>query len=100
MGGWVDGCSGCGVFPGIGFGRMSEITGHAVGTLRHPWCCLCAYPLTLPLPLPLSQIYSVDSHRLALALDSRGMLLQIVRSAVLHAMGLSNKDSLRLANLF
>ena len=53
-----------------------------------------------PLPLPLPQIYSVDSHRLALALDSRGMLLQIVRSAVLHAMGLSNKDNLRLANLF
>ena len=42
----------------------------------------------------------MDSHRLALALDSRGMLLQIVRSAVLQAMGLSNKDNLRLANLF
>lgn len=30
------------------------------------------------------QIYSVDSHRLALALDRRGMLVQIVRSAVLQ----------------
>jgi hypothetical protein len=46
------------------------------------------------------QIYSVESHRLAMALDRRGMLLQIVRSAVLQAMGLTNKDSLRLANLF
>jgi hypothetical protein len=35
-----------------------------------------------------------------MALDRRGMLLQIVRSAVLQAMGLTNKDSLRLANLF
>lgn len=49
--------------------------------------------------LPL-QIYSVESHRLALALDSRGLLMQIVRSAVLQAMGLSNKDNIRLANLF
>ncbi|KAI3428648.1 hypothetical protein D9Q98_007471 [Chlorella vulgaris] len=46
------------------------------------------------------QIYSVESHRLALALDSRGLLMQIVRSAVLQAMGLSNKDNIRLANLF
>lgn len=46
------------------------------------------------------QIYSVESHRLALALDRRGLLVQIVRSAVLHAMGLSNKDNVRLANLF
>jgi hypothetical protein len=42
----------------------------------------------------------VESHRLALALDSRGLLMQIVRSAVLQAMGLSNKDNIRLANLF
>ena len=47
-----------------------------------------------------TQIYSVESHRLALALDRRGMLAQIVRSAVLHAMGLNNKENLRLANLF
>jgi Leucine-rich repeat (LRR) protein len=46
------------------------------------------------------QIYSVESHRLALALDRRGALVQIVRSAVLQAMGLTNKDSIRLANLF
>lgn len=51
------------------------------------------------LPAPL-QIYSVESHRLALALDRRGLLVQIVRSAVLHAMGLTNKDNVRLANLF
>jgi hypothetical protein len=46
------------------------------------------------------QIYSVDSHRLALALDRRGMLVQVVRSAVLQAMGLTNKEALRLANLY
>lgn len=33
---------------------------------------------------PLLQIYSVESHRLALALDRRGALVQIVRSAVLQ----------------
>ena len=56
-----------------------------------------------PWPFPAAscpQIYSVDSHRLALALDRRGMLVQIVRSAVLQAMGLLNRDGLRLANLF
>ena len=31
-----------------------------------------------------AQIYSVESHRLALALDRRGALVQIVRSAVLQ----------------
>ena len=62
--------------------------------------------LTLPLAPAhcpsscLPQIYSVESHRLALALDRRGMLVQIVRSAVLQAMGLLNRDGLRLANLF
>ena len=39
-------------------------------------------------------------YRLALALDRRGMLVQIVRSAVLQAMGLLNRDGVRLANLF
>lgn len=54
----------------------------------------------VPHPRTPTQIYSVESHRLAMALDRRGMLVQIVRSAVLQAMGLTNKDSLRLANLF
>jgi hypothetical protein len=35
-----------------------------------------------------------------LALDRRGMLVQVVRSAVLQAMGLTNKEALRLANLY
>lgn len=41
-------------------------------------------PLHCPHTLPLSQIYSVESHRLALALDRRGALVQIVRSAILQ----------------
>lgn len=57
-------------------------------------------PKPPPHPPRGMQIYSVESHRLALALDRRGLLVQIVRSAVLHAMGLSNKDNVRLANLF
>ena len=57
-------------------------------------------PCRLPVSRPSPQIYSVESHRLALALDRRGLLVQIVRSAILQAMGLPNKDNMRLANLF
>lgn len=45
-------------------------------------------------------VYGVDSHRLALALDRRGRLEGLVRSAVLRAQGLADTGSLRLSNLF
>ena len=54
-------------------------------------CSTPACPLMhtrLP-PWPLDQIYSVESHRLALALDRRGALVQIVRSAILQARGMA-----------
>ncbi len=44
------------------------------------------------------QVYSVDSHRLALYLDKRGKLEGIIRGAVLQEMGLPS-GHVRLANL-
>lgn len=46
------------------------------------------------------QVYGVDSHRLALYLDSKGQLERIVRGASLRAQGLADTGALRLANLF
>ena len=45
------------------------------------------------------QIYSVNSHRLALALDRGEKLLPILRGAILNEMGLS-ANHVRIANLF
>ena len=45
------------------------------------------------------QIYSVDSHRLAIALDRGGKLLPTLRAAILNEMGLSG-NNVRVANLF
>ena len=45
------------------------------------------------------KIYSVDSHRLALALDKSNKLVPIIRSAILHFHGLSSMDTIRISNL-
>lgn len=45
------------------------------------------------------QIYSVDSHRLAIALDRGGRLLPAMRAAILNEMGLSG-NNVRVSNLF
>lgn len=86
----------------------SRLQFRCVHHVTHVWSVVsCTALVTIVLPPPPSsdpstrtQIYSVESHRLALALDRRGLLVQIVRSAVLQAMGLTNKDNMRLANLF
>jgi hypothetical protein len=46
----------------------------------------------------VAQVYSVDSHRLALALDHGGRLLPLLRAAILHEMGLP-AGNVRAANL-
>ena len=45
------------------------------------------------------KIYSVDSHRLALALDRTGRLLTTLRSAILNEMDIPTAN-VRIANLF
>ncbi len=44
------------------------------------------------------KVYSVDSHRLALLLDRRGKLQQVIRGAVLEELGVPS-GQVRLANL-
>lgn len=46
------------------------------------------------------QIYSVDSHRLALAMDRSGKLLPTLRSAILNEMGLTDASNVRIANFY
>lgn len=45
------------------------------------------------------QIYSIDSHRLAAALDRAGKLLPMLRAAISHELGLSGSN-VRISNLF
>jgi Leucine-rich repeat (LRR) protein len=45
------------------------------------------------------KIYSIESHRLAIALDRQGKLLPTVRAAILNEMGLSG-NNVRVSNLF
>jgi Leucine-rich repeat (LRR) protein len=45
------------------------------------------------------KIYSVDSHRLALALDKSNKLVPIIRSSILHFHGISSMDTIRISNL-
>jgi Leucine-rich repeat (LRR) protein len=45
------------------------------------------------------QIYSIESHRLAIALDRAGKLLPPIRAAILNEMGLS-ANNVRVSNLF
>ena len=47
----------------------------------------------------LVKVWSVPSHRLAAALDSRGELLPLVRRAVLAAMGFADGRDVRVANV-
>lgn len=52
----------------------------------------------LPPEVVRTRVYSVDSHRLAAALDARGELLSLVRSALLGELGLPG-GAVRLVNL-
>ena len=52
----------------------------------------------LPEDTAALKIYSIDSHRLALALDSQGRLLPLVRSTLLGQMGFKSGD-VRIQNL-
>jgi hypothetical protein len=45
------------------------------------------------------QIYSIDSHRLAAALDRAGKLLPMLRAAISNELGLSGSN-VRISNLF
>ena len=46
-----------------------------------------------------TRVYSVDSHRLALALDRQGRLLPLVRGEVLRSLGREDPGQVRLGNL-
>jgi hypothetical protein len=45
------------------------------------------------------KIYSVDSHRLAIALDRSDKLVPIIQSSILHFFGLTLKQNIRPSNL-
>lgn len=45
------------------------------------------------------KIYSVDSHRLAIALDRSEKLVPIIQSSILHFFGLTLKQNIRPSNL-
>jgi hypothetical protein len=62
-------------------------------------CNVCVQVRELPLDAVHVQVWSVDSHRLAMALDKRGKLLRIVRGALLSEMGLPDPSNMRLVNL-
>lgn len=46
------------------------------------------------------KIYSVNSHRLAIALDKTGKLLPLLQSAILNQLGRASTTNVRLSNLF
>jgi Leucine-rich repeat (LRR) protein len=52
-----------------------------------------------PKQAAIVKIYSIESHRLAIALDRQGKLLPTVRAAILNEMGLS-ANNVRVSNLF
>jgi hypothetical protein len=53
----------------------------------------------LPAGAVTARVYSVDSHRLAAALDRSGRLLPMLRAAIASEMGLSVPEAVRLSNL-
>jgi hypothetical protein len=71
-----------------------RVTAH-VGTWRHDLDQVAA----LPAADVHVRLYSVDSHRLALALDRVGRLVPTLRAAVHGELGLPTPEDVRLANL-